>query len=78
MLHVKFGFDWKIKRSLNIMVIYMCIAPGWGLTHAWGPNVFQKLKSSVHLPISSKSCPSNDILTIFPIQRHRRPKLTLP
>ena len=31
-------------------------------------NFFQNHKSSVHLPISFKFFPSNDILTIFPIQ----------
>ena len=51
------------RRSLNIMVIYMNIAPGWG-----GPaprvHFFQNHKSSVHLSISFKFFPSNDILTI--------------
>ena len=62
----------KRRRSLNIMVIYMYVAPGWGQTCPWGP-FFQNHKLSVHLPISIKFFPSNTILTIFPIQM-----LTLP
>ena len=34
--------------------------------------------SSVHLPICIKFSSSNDILTIFPIQMHGPPMLTLP
>ena len=33
-------------------------------------NFFQNHKSSVHLPISFKIFPSNDIFTIFPIQMY--------
>ena len=33
---------------------------------------------SVHLPISCWLFPSNDILTVFPIQIHGQPMLTLP
>ena len=77
-LNKMFGFDWPSsfieKRSLNIMVIYMYIAPGRGQTCPWGP-FFQNHKYSVHLPISIKFFPSNDILTI---QMHGRPMLTLP
>ena len=43
-----------------------------------GSKCFQNHKSSVHLSISSKFFPSNDILTIFPIQLHGEPMLTLP
>ena len=53
------------------------IALGWGQTNPWGPNLFQSYLPSVHLPISCKICLSNDILTIFPIQMHGRPMLTL-
>ena len=81
-LNKMFGFDWPSsfieKRSLNIMVIYvMYIARGRGQTCPWGP-FFQNHKYSVHLPISIKFFQSNDILTIFPIQMHGRPMLTLP
>ena len=56
------------RRSLNIMVI--CILPQGGGRPAPGVQVFffQNHKSSVLLPISFKFFPSNDILTIFPIQ----------
>ena len=37
--------------------------------------MFHKQIYSVYLPISCKFCPSNRILTIFPIQMHGRPTL---
>ena len=40
-------------------------------------NSFQNYKSSVHLPSSIKFFPFNDILTIFPIQMHGPPMLTV-
>ena len=58
------------------MVIYMYTVPGWGQT--WRLCFFQNHTFSVHLPISIKLFPSNGILTIFPIQMHGRPMLTLP
>ena len=49
----------------------------YGNIHVYCPRVgsksFQNHKSSVHLPIAFKLFPSNDILTIFPIQMHGRP-----
>ena len=44
---------------------------------ALGPFIFHNNQYPVHLPISCKSFPSTDILTVLPIQRHRRPMLTL-
>ena len=55
------------------MVIYMYTVPAGRQTHARGPNYFQNFKYPVHLPISCKFCPSKDILTMLPIQMHRRP-----
>ena len=59
-----------------------------GYIHVYCPRVgadqplrskyFQNHTSSVDLSISFKFFPSNDILTIFPIQMHGRPMLTLP
>ena len=51
--------------------------PGVGADLPLG-SFFQTHKYSVHLPISIKFFPSNDILKIFPIQMHGRPMLTLP
>ena len=39
---------------------------------------FQNNQYSVHLPIFCWLIPSNDILTVFAIQMHRQPMLTLP
>ena len=39
---------------------------------------FLNHKDSIHLPIYCKFCPSNDIVTIFPMQMRGQPKLTLP
>ena len=54
----------------------MYITPGQGQNNPWNQFLFHE--NSVHLPIYCTFCPSNDILTIFPIQMHGRPKLTLP
>ena len=51
--------------------------PGVGSNQPLGSKFFQNHKTSVHLPISFKFL-SNDILTIFPIQMHGPPMLTLP
>ena len=53
-------------------------SPGAGAGNPLGTKFSHKHKYSVHLPISCKFCPSNHILTIFPIQMHGRPMLTLP
>ena len=66
------------RRFFSIMVIYMYIAMGEGPDNPLGTKFFQNHKFSVNLPISCKFCPSNHILTIFPIQMHGRPMLTLP
>ena len=60
------------------MVIYMYIAQGWGQMSPWGPIFFRiiDILSSYPFPIFFFSI--NDILTVFPIQMHRQPKLTLP
>ena len=62
---------------MNITVIYMYIAPGWG-RHT--PGVQFISESSILSPFahSCKFFPTNDILTNFPIQMHGRPMLTLP
>ena len=52
--------------------------PGVREDQPLGSNLFQNHKSSVHLPNSLKFFSSKDILTIFPIQIHGPPMLTLP
>ena len=47
----------------------MYIAPGWG-SPAHGVHVFFRITNLSPLPIFFTSFPSNDILTIFPIQMH--------
>ena len=63
------------KMIFYIMITYMYIAPGIrvGQISPWCPNFYQNFKLSVYLPISFKFSPSNDILTIFPIQMHGQP-----
>ena len=53
-------------------------SPRAGADKPLGTNFFHKHNNSVYLLISCKFCPSNHILTIFPIQMHWRPMLTLP
>ena len=55
----------------------MYMTPGQGQSNLWSQFFFNR-KDSVHLPIYCKFCPSNDIVTIFPIQMHGQPKMTLP
>ena len=82
MLHLKFSFDEKAVSEKKIIEYYgnknVVYCPGIGTDQPPWSNVFQIHKSLVHLPISSKFSPSNYILTIFPIQMHGRPMLTLP
>ena len=54
-------------------MINMYITPGQGQSISFLNN-----KDSVRLPINCKFCPSNDIVTIFPIQMRGQSKLTLP
>ena len=53
-------------------------SPGPGADNPLGTKFFHKQNYSVYLPISCKFCSSNRTLTIFPIQMHGRPMLTLP
>ena len=69
LIYINFTAKYKIN---------MYIAPGWGADLPLGSFFFQNHKYSVHVPISIKFFRSNDILTIFPIQMHGRPMLTLP
>ena len=49
----------------------MVFNPSAGADEALGPfSFFQNNQYSVHLPISCWLFPSNDILTVFPIQMH--------
>ena len=57
-----------------MLVIYMYIAPGQGQTTPWGQYFFIN-KYSVNLVISWKFFPSNDFLTVSPIQTHKRRKI---
>ena len=58
----------------------MVFNPSAGADEALGPFSFFRIinQYSVHLPISCWLFPSNDILTVFPIQMHGQPMLTLP
>ena len=81
-LTIYINFDQTVSEKIfeyygNIHVY----CPGVGADQPLGSIFFfffQNHKSSVHLPISIKIFLSNDILTIFPIQMHGRPTLTLP
>ena len=80
MLHIKFGFDWPIVSEMMFKYYgYIHVySPKAGADNTLGTKCFHKHKYSDHLPISCKFCPSNYIFTIFPIQMHGRPMLTLP
>ena len=83
MLHTKFGFDWQAVSEMKIFEYFGNIhvhvyCPGVRADLPMGYIYFEDHKYSVHLPISIKFFPSNDILTIFPIQMYGCPMLTLP
>ena len=81
MLHINLALIGQVVSEKKIFEYFCNIhvyCPGVGADQPWGPNFFQNYLSSVHFPISCKICLSNDILTIFPIQMHGRPMLTLP
>ena len=52
--------------------------PATGKDNPPGVKFVQKYKSSVYLVICCKFFPFNYFLTVFSIQTHRRPNLTLP
>ena len=57
----------------------MVFNPSAGADEALGSFYFlQNNQYSVHLPISYWFSSPNGILTVFPVQMHRQPMLTLP
>ena len=74
MLHMKFGFDEPscfryLKKNGNIYVY----CPGVGTDQPRRSNYFRIINLQSICPF-----PLNGILTIFPMQKHERPMLTLP
>ena len=61
----------------SFMFLYMHIAPGRA-DNPLGSEFLYKHKSFVTLVICCKFLPLNDFLTVFPIQKHKRPNLALP
>ena len=79
MLHIQFGFGSSMRfqrRCLNIMVIYMYIAPGWGQMSPWGPIFFRIINIQSYFPFPARFSPQMT-LKVFPIPMHWRPMLTL-
>ena len=77
MLHIKFGFD-RPSGCLNIMAIYMYIAPGQGKTTPWAQNIFININLLSICSFLASFLPINDFFLFFPIQMNGRLKLTLP
>ena len=80
MLHINLAFIGKAVSEKRMFAYYSNIhvdCPGMGTDQYLGIKHFKNHKSSVHLPISFKFFPSNDILTIVPIQIQGQPMLTL-
>ena len=75
---IRFGYlPWR-RRCFNIMVIYMYIAPGQGQTTPWSQNIFLNINLLSICSFLASFLPFNYIFLFFPIQKHGRPKLTLP
>ena len=62
------------RRCLKTTLIYMNIAV---VDNSLGSKVFYRHKSYVNLVICCKIFPFNDFKTVFSMQIHRRPSLTL-
>ena len=77
--------QWSCKRSpesaaytnKHVWILWY-LTPVQGQMKPLGCFLFQNNQYSVHLPISYWLFPSNDTLTVFPIQMHGQPMLTLP
>ena len=75
MLHIKFGFDWPSGfRRLNIMEIYMYIAPGCGAHEPLGSNFFSEslifsptshFMQDFHFKLHFKSFPHSNALATY-------------
>ena len=77
---MKFGIDWRssFREDVWKYVIYMYTAPGQGQTTP-GVNFFSlTVFFSQYSPSLQVFPPSNDFVTVFPIQTYRRPNFTLP
>ena len=71
MLRIKLGFDWPnsfCERCLNIMVIYMYIAPGQRQTTPWGQNIFININILSICSLLARFQPSNDMCLFFPFK----------
>ena len=80
MLAIKLGFDWpavseKIFEYFCNIHVY---CPGVGADQPMGSKSFSELPTFSPFAHFLQDLPFNDILTIFPIQMHGRPMLTLP
>ena len=78
MLHIKFGQLVSEKKKMNIMVIYMYIAPGQGQTTTLAQNIFININFLSICSFLGSFLPLNDIFLFFLIQMHGQPKMTLP
>ena len=61
-----------LLKSLRLSGTTLVYSPGIGADYALGSKLFHDIKYDVNL-----SSPSNDFRTVFPIQMHRCPHLTL-
>ena len=76
MLLIEFGFVWpsSFRGEVNIVVIYMYVAPGLGQMSPWG-SFFLSLILGHTTHFLQVFFPLIDILRAFPIQMHRQKRI---
>ena len=68
----------KSAINTNTRLNFMVYSSSAGADEAPRPRFFRIINILSFFQISCKFFSSNDILTVFPIQMHSRPMLTLP
>ena len=69
---------WSLILYIIFHVFIHAYSPGAGADNPLGSEFLYKHKPFITLLICCKFLPLNDHLTVFPIQKHKRPNLTLP
>ena len=78
LLQVSKNYLWSLTLYKIFHVFIHVYRPGTGADNTLGSVFLYKHKPFVSLVIVCKFLPLNDFPTVFPIQKHKRPNLTLP
>ena len=78
LLQVSKKYLWSLILFIFFHVFIHVYSPGTEADNPFGLEFLYKHKPFVTLVICCKFLPLNDFLTVFPVQKHKRPILTLP